>query len=283
MGRRRKQGAAEDIMELVAKLPWWAGVGLAVGSYLILHPIAERPAPVATQLDQLGSMAAQVIWRTMAFYGQYLLPVFCLVGAVVSALKRRSRKQLIEHSTANPAGDAFNSMSWQQFEQLVGEGFRRLGYQIKETGRAGPDGGVDLELRRGGELHLVQCKQWRAQRVGVDVVRELYGVMAAQGAAGGFVVTSGRFTAEAENFAVGRNVQLIDGEQLKSLLEPNAHHRQPVSATTQGDDTGVKCPLCDNKMVLRVAKRGSQSGNRFWGCSDFPSCRGTRDVSLQGK
>jgi restriction system protein len=43
--------------------------------------------------------------------------------------------------------------------------------------------------------------------VGVDVVRELYGVMATKGAAGGFVVTSGRFTDDANGFATGRNVR----------------------------------------------------------------------------
>jgi restriction system protein len=42
--------------------------------------------------------------------------------------------------------------------------------------------------------------------VGVDVVRQLYGLMAAHGATGGFVVTSGRFTDEATAFAnVNRN------------------------------------------------------------------------------
>jgi restriction system protein len=54
---------------------------------------------------------------------------------------------------------------------------------------------VDLVLQRDGEKHLVQCKQWRATRVSVMVVRELFGVMAATGAVGGFVVTSGRFPA----------------------------------------------------------------------------------------
>ncbi len=42
-----------------------------------------------------------------------------------------------------------------------------------------------------------------ALKVGVDVVRELYGVMAAKGATGGFVVTSGRFTEDAKAFAQG--------------------------------------------------------------------------------
>jgi restriction system protein len=73
--------------------------------------------------------------------------------------------------------------------------------------------------KNGTEKFLVQCKQWRAFKVGVDVVRELYGVMAARGATGGFVVTSGRFTEEAINFASGRNVTLVDGPKLFGLLQ----------------------------------------------------------------
>lgn len=53
-------------------------------------------------------------------------------------------------------------------------------------------------LRKDGDTFLVRCKQWTALKVGVSVVRELLGVMAARGAAGGFVATSGQFTSEAE-------------------------------------------------------------------------------------
>jgi restriction system protein len=49
-------------------------------------------------------------------------------------------------------------------------------------------------------------------------VRELYGVMAADGAAGGFVVSSGRFTYEAGAFAEGRIVRLLDGNALFTLI-----------------------------------------------------------------
>ncbi|MBC7601596.1 MAG: restriction endonuclease, partial [Ramlibacter sp.] len=30
MARRKKTSPAEDLMDLVAMLPWWAGVGLAL-------------------------------------------------------------------------------------------------------------------------------------------------------------------------------------------------------------------------------------------------------------
>ncbi|MNR49385.1 Restriction endonuclease [compost metagenome] len=102
---------------------------------------------------------------------------------------------------------------------MVGEALRRQGYTVNET-KMGPDGGVDLVLRKDGEVFLVQCKQWRAYKVSVQVVRELYGVMAAHGATGGFVVTTGDFTAEARKFSAGTSIQLIDGKSLTRWFKP---------------------------------------------------------------
>lgn len=33
------------------------------------------------------------------------------------------------------------------------------------------------------------------------------------------------------------------------------------------------CPKCGSEMVLRTAKSGANAGNRFWGCSNYPTCR----------
>lgn len=170
-------------------------------------------------------------------------------------------------------------MNWQEFELLVGEAFRQRGYAVEETA-SGPDGGVDLMLRKDGEKFLVQCKQWRALKVSVTVVRELYGVMAAQGATGGFVVTSGQFTAEAKSFAAGRHVTLIDGEALRTWL-PSVVDRpiQPAPLSPLASSVRLAppdCPICQSIMVRRTAKRGVNVGRQFWGCSKFPACRGVR-------
>ncbi len=113
------------------------------------------------------------------------------------------------------ATDTLDGMRWREFQMLVGEGFRLQGYRVVETGGGGADGGVDRLLTRpgksGGEKLLMQCKQWRALKVGVEVVRELDGVMAARGGTGGFVVTSGRFADDAVSFESGRNAALVDG------------------------------------------------------------------------
>lgn len=52
--------------------------------------------------------------------------------------------------------------------------------------------------------------------------------------------------------------------------------RRQVDATGSGTD-GPACPKCGSSMVKRTAKSGSNSGNSFWGCSNFPGCRGIRN------
>lgn len=292
MARRKKSSPAEDLIELVAMLPWWAGVALGLLSYLLLHNIAAQPPTVSGQPGHAGAIVTQVFWKGLATAGQYILPIICLAAAGLSAWRRKVRRKLVANVTRSPASDVLDGISWREFELLVGEGFRLQGYQVAEIGGGGPDGGVDLVLTRSGrsgaEKFLVQCKQWRAFRVGVDVVRELYGVMAARGAAGGFVVTSGRFTDDAISFASGRNVTLVDGPKLHGLLRQARAglDRSPVQtaaappAQPGSAPVHVKsCPLCSKPMVRRTAKRGANAGSEFWGCTGYPACRGTRPIA----
>jgi len=146
-------------------------------------------------------------------------------------------------------------------------------------------------LSKDGEKLLVQCKQWRAFRVGVPVVRELYGVMAAQGASGGIVVTSGRFTDEAQDFAQGRNVRLIDGPKLQALLQQVRGARRPAAGAGHRSDQSAMpvpdvtrnlipaCPLCAKPMTRRVARKGANARGTFWGCTGFPTCRGIKPIA----
>lgn len=134
---RRKTSPAEDVMDLVAMLPWWAGVLLAGLAYLALHHFASQPTAAAVQPGQVGAIVTQTLWRTLASIGQYVLPILCLAGAAMSAWRRRERKQLIGNVARSEAADALDVMSWQQFERLVGEGFRLQGYRVVEMAAAG--------------------------------------------------------------------------------------------------------------------------------------------------
>ena len=280
---RKRTSNAEVLMDAAAMLPWWAGCALALAFYLVLHRVATQEIATTAAAGQIGSVATQAVWRGLAFAAQYALPVLCLVGAAVSAYRRHQRKTLLTNVATSKSVDALNGISWQEFEILVGEAFRLQGYQVSKTGRAGADGGVDLVLRKGTEKFFVQCKQWKAFTVGVKVMRELYGVMAANGAAGGFVATSGSFTDGAKAFASGRNIELMDGPILIKLIKQAQAARQgssnePAPPTLARPKAVVQplCPLCSKPMVRRTAKQGPNAGSAFWGCVDFPKCRGTR-------
>ncbi|MFZ4712570.1 MAG: AAA domain-containing protein [Bacteriovoracaceae bacterium] len=43
------------------------------------------------------------------------------------------------------------------------------------------------------------------------------------------------------------------------------------------------CPKCSAKLVLRLAKKGVNSGNEFWGCPKYPKCNGTLDLTKEQK
>jgi DNA-binding helix-hairpin-helix protein with protein kinase domain len=38
------------------------------------------------------------------------------------------------------------------------------------------------------------------------------------------------------------------------------------------------CPNCGKLMIMRTAKRGHRRGRQFWGCSNYPRCKGTKPV-----
>ena len=287
MARRKKTSPFEDLIDLVARLPSWSCIALALVSYLVLSALA-RPVPVTgVHPGDIAHVATQAIWKAVAYAGQFIVPLACLIAAVVSAYRRHERKQLVSNVTGASSSDALGDMTWREFEVLVGEGFRLQGYDLSETSGGGADGGVDLVLRKDREKFLVQCKQWKAFKVGVTVVRELYGVMAAHGAAGGFVVTSGRFTNEAKTFADGRNIRLVDGPKLFGMIKqakasgavargPGMPSRGPAATPEAAAARAPACPACVSPMVLRSARRGANAGSEFWGCTKYPVCKGTR-------
>jgi len=287
MSRRKRSSSAEDLFDLAALLPWWLCLILALASYAVLHPYASAPVVLNPVPGQMGSMMSEIITRGLASGGQFVLPLIFAGAAVASFFGRRKREALARSVGDNASGGALRNMGWQDFELLVGEAFRMRGYAVTEAGGGGADGGIDLALRKVNETFLVQCKHWRAYKVSVTVVRELYGVMAAQGAAGGFVVTSGVFTSDAEAFARGRNIELIDGNALTGMIENARAVRpvatpaavaQPAAATVAASGEPPTCPKCASAMIRRTAKQGANAGASFWGCSTFPKCRGVRAI-----
>jgi restriction system protein len=271
----RKRSAADDIMDITAALPWWAGVLLAVVSYVWLHQLASAPTGASPgDVAAVGTAIQTTMVRTFASLGQIILPSLFLIGSLMSWIGVRRRYNL--HDNARVGGKAaISQMGWKDFERLTHEIFRRQGYAVVESSR-GPDGGVDLRLSKDGLRAIVQCKHWNKD-VGVKVVRELYGVKTQSRADVAIVVSSAGFTGEAKAFAASTGVVLLDGS---SLVKEVGYASSPMPETPPSSiaarPTAATCPVCSSAMIIRTASRGANAGKQFLGCTSFPKCRGTR-------
>jgi len=95
--------------------------------------------------------------------------------------------------------------------------------------------------------------------------------------------------------------KVISQNNLKLFAEKLALHHQPVTInykakfsldTTKTTDKVAEtiteyhvdtpeCPRCKKSMVKRSAKKGKNIGNEFWGCSDFPKCKGVIKIDKE--
>lgn len=114
----------------------------------------------------------------------------------------------------DPAVD-IRAMKWANVQLLLAEAFRLDGFLVKEIGGES----ADMVLMKDERTYLVDCRHWRALEVGANAAGELYGAMGRLDAKGGFVVTAGKFTSDALEFARGLNVELIGGRELARRLE----------------------------------------------------------------
>ncbi len=48
-----------------------------------------------------------------------------------------------------------------------------------------------------------------------------------------------------------------------------------LSDPTNQTDLIPNCPQCGKAMALRTAKQGQNAGQQFWGCTNYPDCKGT--------
>jgi restriction system protein len=292
----------EGLLNLLIAIPWWASVALSATAFIgirFILPLFIPSGPASSSNYALKGVLGGVSSAAP------LVALFLLIPAPIAAFRQWGEGRLLDKQKDLAT---IRALSWRRFETLVAEAYRRQGYAVHGDTADGPDGGVDLTLKKDGNVILVQCKQWKALKVGVNLIREMYGVMTAMHAHGAIVITSGLFTHEAKNFAAGKPIDLVEGQQLADLIgvaqRSPAHTSRPTpSSTTVASKatpalpthppTALKdgplltqakvapkkiCPRCGAEMVLRTAQRGAQAGQQFWGCSGFPRCRATEPV-----
>jgi len=217
---------------------------------------------------------------------------FAVAGlAAWSVLRARPRDEPGRTGAGlSPEAYEILSLSWEELEAYLREGFERQGFRVFERGAGGAPGPAaglaDLVLERKGKRWFVSAKYWRENPVPGQAVQELYGAMVAAGAAGGYIITYGNFGPAAKVLATERKIELLDGIKLAALIDPvrkdpSEMTRRRLERATQAETTGrrrVPCPLCGKQMLRRLEKAGPQSGQTFYACSDFPRCKGRRNI-----
>ena len=121
---------------------------------------------------------------------------------------RRAELKLTQLASLTPEG----------FEEFVGEVFESLGFEVEHVGGTG-DEGVDLKVRRGGLVGIVQCKYHTRGVVGSPELQKFLGSIHHTKSHKGFFVTTRTFSLAADKFAAEHPIELIDGPRLVELVQ----------------------------------------------------------------
>lgn len=131
--------------------------------------------------------------------------------------------ELLQKLSANPR--LLYELTPRAFEEVVAELLQRLGYQVTLT-PASNDGGKDIHAAKkdvlGSFLYLIECKRYVPEnRVGVELVRQLHGVVQAEKATAGILVTTSYFTKGAHEFQrnVSFQISLQDFRGIQKWLQ----------------------------------------------------------------
>jgi predicted RNA-binding Zn-ribbon protein involved in translation (DUF1610 family) len=73
--------------------------------------------------------------------------------------------------------------------------------------------------------------------------------------------------------------QAIDSGRLERSFKTNREHVKHVQEIVADKEAKHPCPKCGSEMILRETKRGENTGKQFWGCSNFPKCRGIKQLA----
>jgi predicted RNA-binding Zn-ribbon protein involved in translation (DUF1610 family) len=72
---------------------------------------------------------------------------------------------------------------------------------------------------------------------------------------------------------------LKSGMMPKGLINSFQTRQTHLRSLEDRHSSTTTCPKCGSALVLRTAKSGSNAGNEFYGCSNFPKCRFMKAIS----
>lgn len=196
-----------NFIDFLAQIPWWLSVSLSVTFYVVLKfvvPYFEAQSILVNEVH--------------VSFGPVLAPIVALafLSPVPFSLFKFNRKKKLQDFKEEI--QSIQDLSWQEFKEIVAEAYRGSGYIIPENNVFTSDPSIDLIMRKGAKLYLVQCRYWQNRKLGKREVKNLFTLMHDKQASGVFLLTTGIFTNEARHYALNRPINLVDGIALLKLL-----------------------------------------------------------------
>jgi len=174
-----------SLFAILGRSPWWVSALLAAGVF--------------------GGIRLFLPWEMAAFAAA----PFVVIAAYVTW------KQLRAPSAGRIAKtlERLAAMPREGFTAALEAGWKREGYEVSRADGAQ----FDLELRREGKVSLVVCRRWKAERTGVEPLRELHAAGREREAHELIYVAAGEITAQARAFAEEKKLRLVYGAELARL------------------------------------------------------------------
>lgn len=196
-----------NIIDFLTQVPWWVYVTISASFYLVLNylvPYFEAQGVLFNETElSLSPVLAPVVALAL------------LAPASFSLLKCNKKKKLHE---LREEIKLIQEVSWDQFKEMVAEAYKRSGYMFLGNGPFSSDPAVDLFMRKGANIYIIQCRYWRNRKLGIREVKKFQAILQKKQAVGGFLLTTGIFTREARHYCLSRPINLVDGIALVDLL-----------------------------------------------------------------
>lgn len=113
--------------------------------------------------------------------------------------------------------DEIKKMTPFEFEHFIREMYELLGYQARVTSQTG-DGGKDIILYKNSIKKIVECKRYNKIKVTRPEIQKFHSAIIDTNASKGVFITTGGYTAPAVKYVENKPIELINGDNLISML-----------------------------------------------------------------
>lgn len=194
----------------------WKSVGPEFARFLGKVAERERLRPEPLVASVLGDDPSEIFdssgqLRLRPRHARFVLRWFLLCSRVVGQLH-----EAVQSDTGAFALKDWERLSGVEFEGVLAQLLKKMGFEgVRGTAATGDQGG-DLLFEKNGRKFVAQAKRYSAP-VGNAAVQQVIGAMHVYRADEAWVITNSSFTPSARELAVAANVRLVDGEELRDL------------------------------------------------------------------